>query len=144
VAVKSGQIKEELGECTGLHLGEIGDDEDSKSRDIGIKEDYSSRSDDEFGTIEDVEVPLVPVGSDQEKRRKEKILSLQTWLTEEVIGYDALQDDIEKYAHHLLDYGLHSGRMIQEVCTPDDAEEFLWMKKFHRRCFVSYLRKQHD
>jgi hypothetical protein len=71
----------------------------------------------------------------------QQLSALVNWLMVDVIGSNPSQDEMEQYARHLLDLGLHSSLMITSTCTTADAANFSWMKPFHRRCFVLWAHK---
>ncbi|GAX17988.1 hypothetical protein FisN_18Hh201 [Fistulifera solaris] len=70
-----------------------------------------------------------------------QLSALVNWLMVDVIGSNPSQGEMEQYARHLLDLGLHSSLMITSTCTTADAANFSWMKPFHRRCFVLWAHK---
>ena len=63
---------------------------------------------------------------------------IRDWLCHEVIGYNANYFEMEEYAYKLVhNEGLHSVKMIQQMVTLEDImEEFIWMKKFHKRALI--------
>jgi hypothetical protein len=60
----------------------------------------------------------------------------------EAIGYNANDDEMEKYAKELNLLGLHSIKMIVKYCEDADVNEWTWMKKFHKRAFKQWLEKK--
>jgi hypothetical protein len=60
-------------------------------------------------------------------------------LKHEAIGYNANDDEMEKYVRELKILGLHSTKMIIQFCKDDDVNEWTWMKKFHRRAFKAWV-----
>jgi hypothetical protein len=60
-------------------------------------------------------------------------------LKKEAIGYNANDDEMEKYVKELKMLGLHSTKMIIQFCKDDDVNEWTWMKKFHKRAFKAWI-----
>jgi hypothetical protein len=60
-------------------------------------------------------------------------------LKHEAIGYNANDDEMEKYVKELKILGLHSTKMIIQFCKDDDVNEWTWMKKFHKRAFKAWI-----
>jgi hypothetical protein len=73
---------------------------------------------------------------------KDQVSSFARLLAEEIIGYDANPVEMEGYAPKFLDLGLHSVKMIEEMCTPADVASFTWMKEYHRRRLLSWVCKK--
>lgn len=74
----------------------------------------------------------------------DQLSALVDWLMIDVIGSNPSRTEMEQYARHFLDVGLHSSLMITSACTTADAANFSWMKPFHRRCFVLWAHKHCD
>ena len=74
-------------------------------------------------------------------KKVQQLALIATWLTDEVMGYDADPLEMEHYAFKFLEKGLHSPTMISQLCTPADITRFTWMRDFHKRRFLSVMEK---
>ena len=84
--------------------------------------------------------PNALAGTQDEKT--ERVTNLCDWLTTEAIGYNPAKQEMNVYAEKLFDLGLHSAEMVVDVCTPEQVDEFNWMKPFHRQMLKRFL--EHD
>jgi len=83
--------------------------------------------------------PVALEGTQDEKT--ERVTNLCDWLTTEAIGYNPAKQEMNVYAGKLFDLGLHSAEMVVNVCTPEQVDEFNWMKPFHRQMLKRFLEQ---
>lgn len=121
-----------------LTLPDSNTSEDSTAHYNNVSENTNSINDANLVPVNSInDVNPVPV-----HRAHDNANDVATVLGRDAIGYNANREEMQAYAKELDALGLHSIPMILRFCQGDHANEWPWMKPFHKMAFRAWLESR--